>query len=392
MDSIEAAIAAIDSQDPKEQLSYRAAAKKFGVNRITLARRHQGKTRSNAEEAQHRMHLSPQQELELMRYIQGLSKRGLPPTRAMIKKFASTLSKWEVSDTWITRFLGRHRDTLTSKYTTGVDRNRHQANTEHSYRSYFALLHSKIQEYDVDARHIYNMDEKGFLIGITSRSKRVFSKQLWEQKKVTAALQDGNREWITILACICADGSALDPAVIFEGQGAIRNAWIHDVEVGKHQAFFATSPSGWTNNDLGLAWLEQVFDRLTKSKARSSYRILILDGHGSHLTDDFISYCDSNKILLMVFPPHSTHSLQPLDVVLFSPLSTAYSTELARHLHQSQGLIAVKKGDFFPLFWAAYNTSFTSKNILKAFEATGVAPPDANARTAAVQNSNTTTR
>jgi hypothetical protein len=34
------AIAAIESQDPKEQLSYRAAAKKFGVNRSTLARRH----------------------------------------------------------------------------------------------------------------------------------------------------------------------------------------------------------------------------------------------------------------------------------------------------------------------------------------------------------------
>jgi hypothetical protein len=70
----------------------------------------------------------------------------------------------------------------------------------------------------VEARHIYNMDEKGFLIGITSWSKRVFSKQFWERKEVTAALQDGSREWIAILACICADGTAMKPSIIYAGK------------------------------------------------------------------------------------------------------------------------------------------------------------------------------
>jgi hypothetical protein len=47
------------------------------------------------------------------------------------------------------------------------------------------------------------------------------------------------------------------------------------------------------------------------------------------------------------FPPHSTHSLQPLDVVVFSPLSAANSQELVQHLHRTQGLIPVKKAEFF---------------------------------------------
>ena len=38
------------------------------------------------------------------------------------------------------------------------------------------------------------MDEKGFLIGITGRSKRVFSKKMWDKKEVTTSLQDGLRE------------------------------------------------------------------------------------------------------------------------------------------------------------------------------------------------------
>jgi hypothetical protein len=79
----------------------------------------------------------------------------------------------------------------------------------------------------------------------------------------------------------------------------------------------------------------------------------------------------------MVFPPRSTHSLQPLDVVMFAPLSTSYSSELSRYLYASQGLVPVAKPDFFLLFWAAYTDSFTRKNILKAFEATGVEPRDA---------------
>jgi hypothetical protein len=131
-----------------------------------------------------------------------------------------------------------------------------------------------------------------------------------------------------------------------------------------------------TNNDVGLAWLEQDFHRHTKEKAGNNYRLLIVDGHGSHVTMDFIEYCDNNKILLAIFPPHSTHTLQPLDVVMFKPLSSSYSKELSAHLQRTQGLIPITKGDFFTLFWKAWGSSFTKKLILKSFEATGVWPMD----------------
>jgi hypothetical protein len=121
-----------------------------------------------------------------------------------------------------------------------------------------------------------------------------------------------------------------------------------------------------------------VFDRFTKEKARRKYRLLILDGHGSHVTMDSINYCDQNKILLAIFPPHSTHTLQPLDVVMFKPLSTAYSKKLTTHLHNSQGLSAIKKSDFFHLFWKAWISTFTQGLILRSFEATGISPLQPN--------------
>jgi hypothetical protein len=42
------------------------------------------------------------------------------------------------------------------------------------------------------------------------------------------------------------------------------------------------------------------------------------------------------------FPCHSTHSLQPLDVGIFGPLSTAYLSELHVQQQHSQGLLLVK--------------------------------------------------
>ena len=87
------------------------------------------------------------------------------------------------------------------------------------------------------------MDKKGFLIGILARSKRVFSKAKWEHKEVTEALQDGSREWITVIACICADGTSLEPAIIYEGKSGLRSAWVEDVDLGKHPTFFSNSPT-----------------------------------------------------------------------------------------------------------------------------------------------------
>jgi DNA uptake protein ComE-like DNA-binding protein len=90
-----------------------------------------------------------------------------------------------------------------------------------------------------------------------------------------------------------------------------------------------------------------VFDCYTAAKACRQWRLLILDGHGSHLTPEFLEYCNANCILLMVFPPHSTHSLQPLDVALFAPLSRHYTEELTHYLQRTQGLMRITKRDFY---------------------------------------------
>jgi hypothetical protein len=50
--------------------------------------------------------------------------------------------------------------------------------------------------------------------------------------------------------------------------------------------------------------------------------------HSSHVNMKFLDWCEQHKVLLAVYPPHSTHRLQPLDVGVFAPLASYYSQAL----------------------------------------------------------------
>jgi hypothetical protein len=105
------------------------------------------------------------------------------------------------------------------------------------------------------------------------------------------------------------------------------------------------------------------------------YRLLILDGHESHLNQEFKDYCLEHKILTLCMPPHSSHVLQPLDVVCFSPLKRKYSQrvrDLAR-----QRIFHINKEAFLPAFKDAFFDVFTTENCRKAFEAAGLVPANA---------------
>uniref|UniRef100_A0ACC2IKC4 Uncharacterized protein n=1 Tax=Boeremia exigua TaxID=749465 RepID=A0ACC2IKC4_9PLEO len=297
----------------------------------------------------------------------------------MVINFVAPLCSRVPSEAWVTRFLNRNSDLLINVWTTPMDSTRIHADSVDRYRLYFELLHRKIAEYNVEPQNTYNIDEKGFAIGVTGRSKRIFDKALYQSKQYQKSLQDGNREWVTILAAVCADGSALPPGIIYPAAGRdVQASWVAPINPKKHDIFFTTSTTGWTNNDLGITWLEQVFERYTAPKARRQWRLLILDGHNSHVTKDFINYCDAHKILLMVYPPHSTHTLQPLDVVCFAPLAKNYTKELNQYTQRSQGLLSINLSNFFNLFWPAWVTTFTKTLVETSFSATGIYPPNAD--------------
>ena len=266
-----------------------------------------------------------------------------------------------------------------SKYLTPLDTQRKKADSMDEYRHWYDLVESKIKQYGVLQENVYNMDEKGFSIGTMNKSRRIFTKAQYKSGNFLGHQQDGNTEWVTLVATICADGTSLPPGLIYmAASGDIQDSWVQDLDTSEHTAHFASSPTGWTNDHLGYEWLTKVFDRYSKPKARQGrdYRLLFVDGHGSHLNMKFLNWCSEHRILVAVYPPHSTHRLQPLDVSLFSPLSIYYSQELDTFTTRSRGTVRLTKREFHSLFWSAYNKGFTKHNIESGWSKTGLYPFD----------------
>ncbi|KAF1922435.1 DDE-domain-containing protein, partial [Didymella exigua CBS 183.55] len=120
-----------------------------------------------------------------------------------------------------------------------------------------------------------------------------------------------------------------------------------------------------------LEWLKH-FDAHTKAGQVGAYRLLILDGHESHLNQDFKDYCLKHKILTLCMPPHSSHILQPLDVVCFSLLKRKYSQRIQDLAHKR--VFYINKEGFLPAFKDAFCNVFTEAICRKAFKASGLVP------------------
>ena len=93
MGSIEAALEALESLTIGEKVNYTQIAKKYGVNRTRLSKRHRGVQGSRADQYDNARLLNTTQETELIKYIEGLCVRGLPPSKQMIRNFAKEIAR-----------------------------------------------------------------------------------------------------------------------------------------------------------------------------------------------------------------------------------------------------------------------------------------------------------
>ena len=135
-----------------------------------------------------------------------------------------------------------------------------------------------------------------------------------DYQKAYLLLLELNRDYITSVETISADGEVLPPLLIIQGichlqQWYTTTALPDDYLIG-------TSPSGYLNDTLLIKWLKH-FDKWSVKQQRGAYRLLIFDGYGLHLTKEFLDYCDDHKIILFSLLPYTSHNLQPCDVVVF---------------------------------------------------------------------------
>ncbi|KAJ8960077.1 hypothetical protein NQ318_009519 [Aromia moschata] len=92
---------------------------------------------------------------------------------------------------------------------------------------------------------------------------------------------------------------------------------------------------------------------------------------------DVINYARENGIVMLCFPPHCTHHLQPLDVSFVAPLCAYYSQEQKTWLRNNPGRV-ITHFQICKLFGIAYEKAATLQTAASGFRKTGIYPTNFN--------------
>ena len=193
---------------------------------------------------------------------------------------------------------------------------------------------------------IYNCDETG--VSVVHKPGKVVAEM--GRYKVYAVTSAEKGKTHTILACASASGHVLPPMMIFPRK---QTPPANFREGTVAQTLFANSANGWINNDLFLQWFKFFLANIPPTQPM----LLIMDGHGTHMSIELIELARSSGVHLLCLPSHTTHILQPLDVGVFRSFKSNFSKACSKYLaaHPGRVITSDKLASLIAEAWPLYH-------------------------------------
>ena len=382
------------SENPRTKIT--VLGKQFNVPYQRLLARLHGR-KSISEVTQRTTRLNEFQEAAVLNYVERLTSAFIPPRKDVVVAYANSL----LNDTaepgvpiqplgpqWLARFLRRHPDLTATKMKT-MEKKRQQAADVEYIRDWFAKYEKVRRDYQIQSNDIWNMDESGFQIG-QGRSQVVIiprTSHIRYASKPRLGVPE-NRESVTVIEAISSTGNYIAPWLLMCGKNHVattygcgtmlppNDAGVNGIEAPadwSNDFHVYMTKSGFTNDEIAIEWLQH-FNEQTSKCQQGAYRLLLVDQHGSHCTQEFIDYCNSNNIVLFGFVPHSTHFIQPCDVGIFGP----YKHYFAKAVNEAAclGYTSLAKYEFIHMLATARRQAMKPSNITSAFKRAGLEPID----------------
>ena len=170
----------------------------------------------------------------------------------------------------------------------------------------------------------------------------------------------------TVLSCVSASGYTLPPMIVYPRKKSVPEKC---KEEAMPNTLFAKSDNGWINGDILMLWFKFFLRNIPPARPV----LLIMHGHGSHVSIDLIELARSNGVDLLCLPSHTTHILQPLDVGVFKSFKANFSKACSRYIVANPGRVITADKLAF-LIAEAWPHSFTAVNIMSGFRKCGVFP------------------
>ena len=309
--------------------SVRQVSRATDVARSTIQDRRAGRQPRGQEEVKH-ARLTRYQEEVLAKYIQNTQLQYAPVNRAQLHVVAEMLAQLNepnarLGKNWLSRFLDRHPDLKTAR-NRGLDSKRITAASPSQIEGWFAHVDDVVQRFNIHPQDRWNMDEIGYQLSHSQNELVVFDRRTG----APLSLASGSTGWCSVLESISAAGDTMKPLVIHRGTAPDKplDRWFPPSQECPHWRWGFTA-KGWTNDEHAIEWLKEVFipqSRRGRDPDDASYwRLLIIDGHGSHIRGEFIFECLINQVLVVYLLPHTSHLTQPCDLGPFAHLKSYYS-------------------------------------------------------------------
>lgn len=370
------------------EMGYRKASNAFNVPQTTLERkvkkaREQNISSEKAAEkklGRYQSVFSKDQENELMQHILTLEERLFGLTLTDLRKLAFELAeanninhpfnkeKQLAGKDWLYGFLKRHPK-LSLRNPEPTSMARAKGFNRNAVGQFFDLLESLLKEHKFSPNEIYNVDETGIMT-VPNKPSKVLA--LRGKKQVGALSSTERGVLVTAETCMNAAGNFMPVMFVFPRKRE-NPLLMDDAPPG---SFAVYHESGWINKDTFLIWFKKFVE--FSNPTREKPVLLILDGHNSHTKSlNLINLAREKNVILLCFPPHTTHRLQPLDVSFMAPLSAYYEQEVRRWLVNHPGRV-VTIYQVGKLFNGAFTRAASVENAVKGFEKSGICPFNRN--------------
>jgi DDE superfamily endonuclease/Tc5 transposase DNA-binding domain/helix-turn-helix, Psq domain len=348
--------------------SINGASKAYRVPRATLQTRLKGVSNRRISH-EHRQRLTPPQEVFLVEWILEQDMQGYPPSHTRARDMATRILKMNgdtrpLGKRWLHNFMKRNTG-VASVIGRRIESARVRETHPEQLQAFYTHFEATRDRLQVSQDNVWNVDEVGTALGVCMNSRVLAN----SSRKRTYISLPQNREWVSVLETVSATGRNIRPVIIFKGKQALQSSWFEE-EVPDW--IYTTSENGWTSNRIAYNWLLHVFIPETQPPADTP-RLLVMDGHGSHIDTDFLWECKLHNIHPVFLPAHSSHILQPLDLSCFSILKRNYRKQIADLSHLDDAA-PVKKRRFIECYNKARKVAFTDRNIRSGWKAAGVYP------------------
>ena len=349
-----------------KEMSQREASNVFGVPRATI----QDRLYKRVDEAS-KMGPAPlmshEQETKLIDYACNRAALGMGFGKTQFMRYATQYAKKHnikfkqgaPSDKWWQGIRKRHPSFCTRK-AEATSSIRHRCMDKVKVQKYFNALEGELHKIK-SPKQCWNMDETG--VQLEHNPGKILARK---GAKHLQSPTSGNRETITIIACISAAGEACPPHIIPKGKTVKTLESFRTEDITPAQ--WSVSESGWTKQGIALLWFEKTF---IPSIGPERPQILILDGHDSHSFVELIESALQNDIILVELPAHTSHWLQPCDRTVFGPLKNYYNNECQIMMANYPGVI-VSRSNFCGIFAKAWKKAMSPSNIMSGFRACGM--------------------